>query len=241
MNAKSIFLVFAACWTLGAWAQAANNGELKVGLFAANYSVEYRGIRAGNLDFILRKSGGRYIYESIAHPRGLARILINNNLREATEFTVEDGVVKPQSYELDDGSSSTAQDTRLTMNWSAHKASGMHEDHAIELPLDNGVQDRMSAQVVVMELLATGRQPDKITFIDRDELKEYTYSRVRSEKIKTQIGEVDTVIYASSRAGSNRISRLWYAPSLGYVPVRGEQERKGKVETVFEIQKLEKR
>jgi hypothetical protein len=220
---------------------SAANGELNVAPFSANYSVEFRGIRSGNLDFVLRKSGARYVYESIAHPRGLARMVINNNLREASEFTIENGAVKPLSYEFDDGSSDTRDDTRLTMDWSAKKAIGTHENRPLELPLNNGVQDRMSAQVVVMQMLANGKQPDKITFIDRDELKEYSYSREREVKLQTPLGELDAVVYVSSRPGSNRRSRLWYAPSLGYVPIRGEQERKGKVETVFEIQKIERR
>jgi hypothetical protein len=216
-------------------------GELGVALFVANYSVEYRGIKAGNLDFILRRNGDRYVYESIAHPRGMARVVINNNLREATEFVVENGSVKPLLYELDDGSRDTRDDTRLTLDWTSKKAHGTHENKPIELPLAPGVQDRMSAQVVVMQLLASGRQPDKITFIDRDELKEYSYVREREEKVRTAIGELDAVVYSSSRIGSNGRSRLWYAPSLGYAPIRGEQERKGKIETVFQIQKLERR
>jgi hypothetical protein len=219
-------------------AQSAAADELNVKPFTGTYSVEYRGIRAGNIDFILRQSNGGYIYESVAHPRGIARLVVNSKTREASEFIVENGVIKPLRYELDDGTSDTDEDTRLTLDWAAKKASGRHEDQVIELPLSDGVQDRMSAQVAVMQALLAGKQLDKQTFIDRDALKEYTYVRLREEKLKTQLGEIDTIVYSSSRPGSNRVSRLWYAPSLGYAPVRGEQERKGKIETVFEIQKM---
>ncbi len=240
MNGKLMTAGFLLCLAAMAHAQDSDGGELGIVPFRANYNVEYRSIRAGNLDFVLRRNGSHYVYESIAHPRGLARMVINNNLREATEFAVDGGSIKPLHYELDDGSSKTDSDTRLTLDWEKKKASGMHENRPIELPLSNGVQDRMSAQVVVMQLLAAGKQPDKITFIDRNELKEYNYKREREEKVKTAIGELDAVVYVSSRPGSSRLSRLWYAPSLGFVPIRGEQERKGKVETVFAIQKLER-
>lgn len=231
-------LAFAAS---GAFAQSKATSELNVAPFKATYSVEYRGIRAGTLDFALRESGNKFIYESIAHPRGLARIVVNNNLREATEFILEGGVIVPRSYELDDGSRSTSDDTRLTFDWSTLKAIGTHEDKPIELALSAGIQDRMSAQVAVIQGLAAGKLPEKISFIDRNEIKEYTYKREREEKLKTPLGDLDTVVVQSSRPGSSRVSRLWYAPSLGYVPVRGEQERKGKVETVFAIESLERR
>jgi hypothetical protein len=218
--------------------QEANDDSLGVKPFIGTYSVVYRGIRAGTIDFVLRKANGGYVYESIAHPRGLARVVVNDKVREASEFNVHNGAIKPRYYELDDGSKDTDEDTRLTFDWDAQRARGTHEDQPIEVPLSDGVQDRMSAQIVVMQLLAAGKQPDKLAFIDRDALKEYTYVRVREEKLKTTIGEIDTVVYSSSRLGSNRVSRLWYAPSLGFAPVRGEQERKGKIETVFEIQKM---
>jgi hypothetical protein len=236
MTIRFALLLFASCCGLTAQAQSA--GELNVKPFVGTYSVEYRGIRAGNLDFVLRQANGRYIYESVAHPRGLAKLVVNSKTREATEFVVVNGMITPQAYELDDGTSDTDEDTRLTFDWNANKARGTHEDQPIELPLSPGVQDRMSAQVAVMQALLAGKQLDNQTFIDRDALKEYTYVRLREEKLKTQLGEIDTVVYSSSRPGSNRVSRLWYAPSLGFTPVRGEQERKGKIETVFEIQKL---
>jgi hypothetical protein len=236
MTIRFALLLLASC--CGFSAQAQSGSELNVKPFVGTYSVEYRGISAGNLDFVLRQANGRYTYESVAHPRGIAKLVVNNKTREAAEFTVVDGVITPQAYELDDGTSDTDEDTRLTFDWKANKARGTHEDQAVELPLTAGVQDRMSAQVAVMQALLAGKQLDKQTFIDRDALKEYTYVRLREEKLKTQLGEIDTVVYSSSRPGSNRVSRLWYAPSLGFTPVRGEQERKGKIETVFEIQKL---
>ncbi|MBC7983188.1 MAG: DUF3108 domain-containing protein [Candidatus Obscuribacterales bacterium] len=180
-----------------------------------------------------------YVYESIAHARGMAKLVVHNTVREATTFKLEQGNIKPVHYELDDGSKDTDEDTRLDFDWPGSKARGVHEDRPIELPLTNGVQDRMSAQVVVMQMLAAGQQPDKIVFIDRDELKEYQYSRLREERLKTALGELDTVVYQSTRANSDRVSRLWYAPARGFIPVRGEQQRKGKIETVFEIQKLQ--
>jgi len=224
----------AVIWLGGVHAQEPA-GDLGVAPFVGTYSVEYRGIRAGTIDFILRKNAAGFVYESVAHPRGLARLVVDDKVREASEFVVRDGRIVPLAYELDDGTKSTSEDTRLTFDWTAAKARGMHENKAIELPLAEGVQDRMSAQIVIMQMLAAGKPPTTLTFIDRDALKEYSYVRLKSERIKTALGEIDTVVYSSSRPGSNRVSRLWYAPALGYAPVRGEQERKGKVETVFEV------
>jgi Protein of unknown function (DUF3108) len=224
------------------------NDSLSVKPFSGNYSVVFRGIHAGNIDFVLRRATNNdpkveascecYVYESLAHPTGLARLLIHHTVRESSTFKVDNGEIKPIYYEFDDGSSDTSNDTRLDFDWKSNRARGIHEDHPIELPLSAGVQDRMSAQVITIKSLLAGSLTETMTFIDRDELKVYSYKQVRTEQLKTAIGEFNTVVIESSRPESDRVSRLWYAPSLGYIPVRGEQQRKGKVETVFEIQSL---
>jgi hypothetical protein len=76
--------------------------------------------------------------------------------------------------------------------------------------------------------------------LDKDRIKEYTYTYEGEARLKTNLGELDTVIYRSQRAGSKRVTRTWYAPALGYVAVRGEQVREGKREWLMEIRSLKR-
>jgi hypothetical protein len=149
-------------------------------------------------------------------------------------------VIRPAAYVLDDGSKDTSRDTRLEFDWTANVAKGQHEDQPVELPLAPGLQDRMSMQIAVMQQLATGIEPTRIDYIDRNVIKHYLYTREGTARLKTAVGEVDTVIYSSTREGSTRVSKIWYAPSLGYTPVRGEQLRRGKVETVLTLTALKR-
>jgi hypothetical protein len=208
--------------------------------FRATYEVEYRGIGAGDIQFTLRRldQPGTFEYFSKVRPSVLARIVISKDALESSVFRVADGGIRPLEYRLEDGRSATEDDVSLDFNWEAGKATGVEDDEPVEIPLAPGVQDRMSIQIEVIRALAEGREPGMIPMIDGDKLKEYTYTRERTERIATPIGSFETVIYASTRTGSNRVSRFWYAPELGYVPVRGEQVRKGKVETVMQISYL---
>ena len=49
---------------------------------------------------------------------------------------------------------------------------------------------------------------------------------------------LDTVVVASQRAGNNRLLRMWFAPSLGYVPVQAERSRDGKLEFAMRIKSV---
>jgi hypothetical protein len=95
-----------------------------------------------------------------------------------------------------------------------------------------------SIQIEVMLDLKNGNLPKTYHIVDKDELKDFVYAQQGSARIRTSLGELDTVIVASQRAGSNRILRMWFAPSLGFVPVQAERTRDGKLEFAMRISSL---
>ena len=88
----------------------------------------------------------------------------------------------------------------------------------------------MSVQIALINELLQGRSPAGFWLIDKDELKEYEYVAEGKARIRTTLGELDTVIYSSRRPGSNRLTRVWYAPTLGYMPVQAERVRADRIE-----------
>lgn len=233
-------LAVVLCAVLGAQVTTARGQEsspVVLQPFRASYAVTYRGIGAGSLDFTLRRLDGsrRYEYFSKPEPSLLAKIVISSSAIETSELEVIDGRVRPLRYRVEDGRRSTADDVRLDFDWDRQQAAGIEADQQVEIPLEPGMQDRMSIQIEVMLALTAGREPGTISMIDGDRVKHYTYTREGTERVSTRIGTFDAVIYSSTRPGSNRVARFWYAPELGYAPVRGHQVRKGKVETVMEL------
>ena len=53
--------------------------------------------------------------------------------------------------------------------------------------------------------------------------------------MQTGSGSVATRILTQQRAGSSRVTWLWVAPELRFLPVRIEQRRDGEVQTAFEL------
>jgi Protein of unknown function (DUF3108) len=205
--------------------------------FKVSYHVSYRGIGAGRLVFELKRTAepGRYEYVSTARPNLLARLVVSSSARESSVLVIDREGVRPLTYRLDDGKSSTDDDASLDFDWDAGRVTGTAGKSTVDLPLEPGLEDRMSIQIEVMADLLAGREPGAIGMIDDGQVKEYIYTREGPEHVKTSLGEFDAVIYSSTRPGSSRVARFWYAEALGYLPVRAEQVRKGRVETVMEI------
>lgn len=205
--------------------------------FTATYEVTYRGMGAGRLTFKLSRdeSTGRYTYETTAEPSVLARFVISSAALERSVMEIGPDGVRPIEWQLDDGKSGTAKDGRLQFDWNQNVATGKIEDEKIELPLEAGLQDRLSIQIAVVTSLLRGEEPGLIPLIDDNRVKRYSYLKKDTTSIDTKLGKLDTVIYESTREGSNRQSRFWLVPKMEYLAARAEQVRKGKVETVMTL------
>jgi hypothetical protein len=207
----------------------------------ATYEVTYRGMRAGRLTFKLSRdeATGRYIYETTAEPSMLARFVVSSAAVERSVMEIGPDGVRPIEWHMDDGKSSTAKDSKLQFDWTQMVATGQIEDKKIELPLEPGLQDRLSIQIDVVTSLLRGKEPGTIPLIDNNRVKRYDYAKKETTTIDTPLGKLETVVYESTRQGSDRQSRFWMVPKMEYLAARAEQIRKGKVETVMVLQSVQ--
>lgn len=209
--------------------------------FKITLDVEWRGMGAGTSTLQLtRESPTEYTYRSSNTARGLFRLAIPDTITQVSHLSMVDGKVRPSSYSGDDGSSSTEKDVNLKFDWTAMRVTGIAEDKPVDAALTPGVQDSLSVQVALMCALAAGESPKSFQLIDKDEVKEYQYTHERNEALDTPVGKLDTVVYTSQRKGAKRLTRLWIAPSLGFLPVRAEQVNKGKRELQLQLKSVER-
>jgi hypothetical protein len=59
-------------------------------------------------------------------------------------------------------------------------------------------------------------------------------------RIETELGELDTVVYVSQRKNTDRYTKIWVAPVLGYLPVKAESVCGKKVEVTLRIQSVDR-
>jgi len=209
--------------------------------YTATYSVSYQGITAGQLHFELRADeDGRFVYETHATPGLLASFLVSRKAIERSIIRIDADGVRPLFWFLDDGKSGKENDGALIFAWDEKRVTGTVQGERVDLPTEPGLQDRLSFQVAAMTALWRGREPGTIPVLDDNRIKPYSYIRQGAARIKTPAGEFETVLYESTRPRSKRLSRIWHAPAIGYIPVRFERLNRGKVETVMELVSVER-
>ncbi|MFO7275979.1 MAG: DUF3108 domain-containing protein [Pseudomonadota bacterium] len=209
--------------------------------FLATYNVEWRGLSAGTSTLeLVQQEGNTYTYRSRNAARGIFRIALPGTITQTSTFDLVDGRVVPRRYSADDGTRSTERDVELEFDWNAGRITGVSEEKPVDLPLEPGTLDALSVQIALMSALQSGSSPSSFRLVDDGEIKEYIYTREGTETLKTPLGTHETVIYSSHREGSSRVTRFWIDPELGYLPVRAEQRRRGKVEFTMTLRALER-
>ena len=213
-------------------------GATELSPFSAHYQAEWKSLNVGVSDLTLRNDSTpeRFFYTWRISARGIFRLVYGHDVVQSSWFTATAGHVRPDKYRAEDGSSSVA----LDFDWQNQRATGVSESKSVDIKLKDGVQDVMSIQAEVMIRLREGHLPPVFDIVDKDELKEFHYIEEGSARIRTALGVLDTLVVSSQRAGGDRILRMWFAPSLGFVPVQAERTRNGKLEFAMRIKALER-
>ena len=207
--------------------------------FSVVLSVTYRGIRAGKSELRLEPlSEGRWRYSSTNRARGLFRLAFPDDIEQYSELQLGARGIQPLRYVADDGSEDTARDIALQFDWNQRKVSGLAEDEPVEINLGpEDPQDPMSVQLALMWALQAGKSPDHYWLVDKRQLKRYLY-RAEGRETLTVAGEaIQTVIWSSHREGSDRVTRVWYAKDLSWIPLRAERRRGERVEWTMQAER----
>jgi hypothetical protein len=206
--------------------------------FIAQYEAAWKGMTIGTSEIQLTRGAelGTYMYVWTISARGVFRIAYSDDLVQKSWVTLVGDHVRPDRYFGKEGSKTV----ELNFDWQDKRATGVSETKPVDIKLPDGAQDVMSSQVEVMLDLKNGNLPKTFQIIDKDQLKEFNYTQEGTAKIRTAIGELDTVIVTSQRTGNNRVLKMWFAPSLGFVPVQAERSRDGKLEISMRLKSVDR-
>ena len=206
--------------------------------FKTTYTAEWKGMTAGSSTLELHRAGpDTYSYTSISQARGMFRLAFSDALQQTSTFRVTDQGVQPISFR---GTDEKQRPIELNFDWTKMRVTGKAKENPVDLAISDGAQDAMSLQISILRGLASGKVPPTVWMIDSDKLKEYELRLEGTARIETELGELDTLVYTSRRANSDRLTRTWVAPVLGYLPVKAERIRGKKTEFTLLIASVDR-
>jgi hypothetical protein len=205
--------------------------------YEASYNGIWHGITVAVSNLKLEHTGDTWTYTSKSEPRGIGRMASGVfPPLQVSEVQVTAAGVLPQSYRSEGGDAAKA--VNLNYDWQTHRVTGTYEGTAVDLPLTPQVQDDASVQLALMAELVAGRTPPSLKLIDKNEVREYKFTREGDATVQTPMGAVATIVYRSQKTYSPRITRFWCAPDRGYIPMKVEQTKGDEVQWTLQIQSL---
>lgn len=196
--------------------------------YAAEYKVKIS-VLSGKLATELRRTEFGYSAVSMIRPAGLANVFMNGLIEESSTFSVSGDGVVPDRYRSIDTITRDQKAMEFSFDWQQKAASGTIGDQAYLIPLDGRVHDRVSIQFELMLKLLNGNPSDRYVMLNEEELRPIIVSNIGKKRVKVPFGSFDAVGIQHRTEDSSRVTTLWCAEELGYLPVIIEQHKNGKL------------
>jgi hypothetical protein len=204
---------------------AAVAGEL------APHRAEYKvkiSVVSGQLNTELKTTDSGYVATHTIKPTGVSKMITRGTMNVSSTFRAYSGGVQPVTYHAVD----TIRDdpeTHIIFDWNTNEASGTVGNEDVLLHLDGIAHDGVSIQYELMYDLLNGGPDSSYVLFDVDKMRVANVRNVGTRNFKTKAGEYEAVGIQHQKQGSSRVTTLWCAPDLNYLPVVIEQHRKDKL------------
>ncbi|MES9974522.1 DUF3108 domain-containing protein [Candidatus Thiodiazotropha sp. LNASS1] len=197
--------------------------------FSATFSVKRNVIPLGELmlEFSLNEKG-EYHYNAHTLPGMLAGWFSADEIIEVSQGRLTGDAIQPISYTYKDLGNENER-TELVFDWQADKVRTTSGGVTWSQPIASGTQDRLSQQLLVRLHLAEGREDISYQVADGGKIKRYRFLVEGEEEIETPFGQINCLRVRRSKESRKPDYTIWFAPSLGYLPVQIERKRSGRL------------
>jgi hypothetical protein len=200
----------------------------KLALHSAEYKVKIS-ILSGKLTTRLAAGDAGYSATHKIVPTGMARMFVGGSIEETSGFEPGEDGLMPAIYRSSDTLSKDKTEAELAFDWSTGAVTGTVNGESVEHVLEDLAHDRVSVQYELMHDLLNGGLSDTYILFDIDSLKVLNVSNIGSREVKVPAGKYTAIGIQHRAEGSSRVTTLWCAEELGYLPVIIEQHRDGKL------------
>lgn len=223
---------------LAAWPLIAVATEDAVPEYTATYAVALDESPAGILVRTLhRESGGHYVFQSETRATQGWYGLLGLTILEKSAWTLEAGQPHSLSYRYQQ-SGPRGRDLTLEFDWMKGVLQQHGGKHDRELPLVPHLLDKLLYQYALMRDLAADKPELDYVVAEDGKIKTYHLRRAGTETVATPLGNLETIRVERRKEDSKRITTLWCAPALHYLPVRFDHIEKDGQQTSALIQSV---
>jgi hypothetical protein len=189
--------------------------------FEASYILKRGSLHIGSSNIAFRSSNeGSYVYESHSRPSRWVAWLLKGRLHESSRGHISNDKLRPDSYHYLRTGSRREREADLSFDWKQSLVKNNVEGSLWEMEIPAGTLDKLAAQLGMMLALRQGSDDVTFNVADGGRLKKYRFKVIGHETVEVPAGTFETVKITKLRDNKDRITYVWCAPALNYLPVR---------------------
>jgi hypothetical protein len=153
------------------------------------------------------------------------------SLNETSTFRMENDAFLPLTYRFERSGLGKSKQIELDFDWTEKQVLGNDRGEPVRFPLNRGLQDKSTYQLLLQHDVAAGKQSMSYQVIDGDEIETYDFRVLGTERVRTKAGLIEAIKVERVRdpTQSSRKTVLWFAKDWNYLLVRLHQvEKDGK-------------
>jgi hypothetical protein len=188
--------------------------------FDATFQIMSGSLRLGTTEVALTVEGnGDYRYESHTWPSSWISWLLNEDLRELSRGIMDHAGIRPLFYHYQRSGRRPTRIADLTFDWKTSTVVNNVADSTWEMSIPTGTLDKLSTQLGIMRELQNGTTEKTFAVADGGKLKQYAFQVIGTEAVDVPAGHFETI--KLNRVGDNtqKLTTIWCAPELHYLPV----------------------
>jgi hypothetical protein len=206
---RILVLLCALAWCTICTAAAPSRIEL-------TFEIVFGSMKLGEGRDVVEYDGSRYSVVSLSEPQGLAALFINDVRRESRGVVTQDGL-RPERFE-ESGRKGGARIAQFDWSNGQLTLNSGGDTETVKLPPNTFDQASLPYGFV---FAAPPTDSFTVHVTDGRRLTQYTYRLVGREKIKTGLGELDTLHFEKVRdPDDKRGFEFWLAVERQHLPVR---------------------
>ncbi|MCP4594887.1 DUF3108 domain-containing protein [Neptuniibacter sp.] len=228
---RLVLLTAFTCWAIPSSADDTTHSP-SLAPFSATYEIDWDGglSLSGSTTRELKQDAKQQNW--LFHSKASAMFA---SIEESSRFIWQDQQLHPLRYKFKRSVLGKKRTADVSFDWDKKQVTNTVEDKPWKMDISDGVQDKISYQLLLQREVAQGKTEFNYSVADGGKLKHYRFSVDGKEVIKAPIGEYDAIRVKRIREEKNpRQTLIWFAPELDYQIIKLQQiEKKDKSYTLL--------
>lgn len=216
--------------------------------YEALYQLQWRGLNVGTSVHTLKKVGyDRYVAQAISKPN-ISLLPFRSN--EKSEFFKKNDTIVPLRYEFENEEKGKKLIGSVYFDWDTNEAikrfvgrrgrdaKGEKLPSEMKEKLTANTLDKVTYTLALRQDLLSKREDLTYKVIEPKKTKSYTFKIIGEEKLKTPMGEFNTVKLEHVSDNGERVTQIWMAKDFDYLMIKLVQIKKDKLEAEAVIKEL---